>query len=208
MFTADGDPEHAKLFESKGIKHRWIRPGVYEPECYEGTFDPRFASDVGFVGSWRWYHDEWRYRLELARFLKRTYRGRLGLWPQANQPAVRNDDLNNLYASVKVVVGDSCNPGFGLSRYWSDRVYETMGRGGFLIHPYVEGLRDEFTEDELVLYPFGDFAALKSLIDRYLADEEERERIRKAGHEKVKNHCTYTHRMTEVLDILKAEGAL
>lgn len=83
----------------------------------------------------------------------------------------------------------------------SDRVYETLGRGGFLIHPWIDGMELEFQDCEhLVYYEYGDFAGLKAKIDYYLEAHEERECIRSAGHEYVKRHCTYMHRMAAILE--------
>jgi hypothetical protein len=85
----------------------------------------------------------------------------------------------------------------------SDRIYETTGRGGFLIHPRIEGISTQFVDgEEVVFYDYDNFPQLKSLIDYYLANPEEREAIRKAGHERTKNEHTYKHRWTTILNTL------
>lgn len=202
--TADGG--HDAQWKEAGINHFWFPPGVYEPECYLADPDDDLRADVGFVGSWQGhYHSESRHRAELVRFLARTYRGRVGFWPQRGRPAVRGHRLNQLYAGIKVVVGDSCLVGQGANRYWSDRVSETLGRGGFLIHPHVPGLEDQYTDGKhLVTFPPFDWDRLKSLIDQYLADAPAREAIRLAGHEHVRTAHTYTDRMRYVLDTVLA----
>lgn len=205
--TADGAMADEDWWIEHGVRHRWVRPGVLAAECVPGTRRPQFAADVAFVGSWRRYHAEWPYRQQLVRWLQRTYGStgrdrRFRLWPEQGKPAVRNEELNDLYASTKVVVGDSLCIGFNRPRYWSDRVYETVGRGGFLVMPYIEGLGDEFTDGEhLRYYTFGDFGELKALIDYYTdpAHEDERARIAAAGQAHVRETATYTHRVAEVL---------
>jgi spore maturation protein CgeB len=115
---------------------------------------------------------------------------------------VRGEALNRLYADSKIVIGDTLNLP-GNEYYWSDRVYETLGRGGFLIHPYIKGLTEEFTDKEhLVFYEYGNFDQLAELIEYYLRGnhQEERERIRQNGHQLVKDHCTYTQRLNQVLE--------
>ena len=57
---------------------------------------------------------------------------------------IRGKELNDLYATAKVVVGDTLCKGFNYPYYFSDRLFETTGRGGFLIHPYIKGLEDYF----------------------------------------------------------------
>lgn len=197
--TADGflpDDEWAARF---GVNHRWVRAGVLREECQPGTLNPQYVSDVAFVGSHRRYHDEWPYRPELLRMLTTHYGERFAKWPRGGR-SVRNEALNDLYASAKVIVGDSLCVGFDRPRYWSDRVYETIGRGGFLIHPYIEGMEDEFTDGEhLRFYPFGDFAELRRLIDHYVLHDNERQAIAGAGQAHVREHCTYTHRTQELV---------
>lgn len=206
VFSADGG--HDAEFAAHGIDHEWLRPGVYRPECVDGR--PQRSMQrfhVGFVGSHRWYHPEWPYRQQLVKWLKVTYRGRAGIFPQGTQ-AVRGQALNDLYASVPVIVGDTLCPGFDQPRYWSDRVYETLGRGGFLIHPWIEGLDDEFVDGEhLRFYRYGDFDGLRSLIDHYVAHPAEAREIAHRGQAYVRDECSYQNRVQTMLDRLRAKGA-
>jgi len=206
VFTAGGS--HDAQFAAEGINHHWLPPGVYAPECVLGTPQPEYSRyQIAFVGSWRGhYHREWRHRQDLVHFLRRTYRGLVGFYPQNG--AVRGWDLNNLYASIPVIIGDSCLVG-GAIRYSSDRIPETLGRGGFLIHPDVREVTDGslYTSGvHLATWPLGDWPALRRTIDRYLRDDSPREEIRLAGHEHTKANHTYTHRAQYVLDYLKEHG--
>jgi SAM-dependent methyltransferase len=82
-----------------------------------------------------------------------------------------------------------------------------MGRGGFMIHPHIKGMEEEFTHGEnVIFYKYGDFDQLREYIDYYLEHHEEREKIRKAGHEFVKKNATYTNRLQEALDIIFHPG--
>lgn len=199
VFTPDGGSE--AFFRAQGVRHHYLKPGVYGAECYLAKADPEFAADVCFVGSYD-YHPEWPYRRRLVDFLSDTY-GRRFVKHGAPESCVRGDALNRLYASAKVVVGDSLCVGFDHPHYWSDRIYETLGRGGFMIHPYIFGLEEEFRDREhVVFYPFGDFAALRRLIDYYVKHDDEREAIRRAGHARVKEGSTYVHRMRQMLGVL------
>lgn len=228
VFTPDGDPRSAEVFKRKVINHFYMKPGVYKAECNYGTYHPELAHDVTFVGGGLEYmHPEWPYRRKLVQWLMDNYSGKVGGYHSAvheidtprfgkyghPQRVMRNHDLNDLYASAKIAIGDSvCVPDFKHERYWSDRLYETVGRGGFIIHPYIKGLEEEFTLDgpdkNLVTYEYGNFDQLKELIDYYLTHDDESERIRKAGHEYVREHCTYHNRLQQMLETVFDSYAL
>lgn len=198
VFTADGD--HDDEWAALGINHHWMPPAVYGGECHPGTPRGRYQSDVAFVGSWRHYgHEEWwPHRRAMLEHLQRAYGRRLRLWPRG--PAVRGADLNDLYASAKVVVGDSCLADRSV-RYFSDRAFETVGRGGFLVMPWVEGLAELLVDGEhCVYFPPGDHDEMCRLVDRWLADDEGRERIRRAGQAHVAARHTYAHRVVAILE--------
>ena len=202
--TVDGDPGSQEFFDSIGLNHHWVRAGVYGGECYRVRAEEKYP--LAFVGSYG-YHPEWTWRPQLIDWLSASYGNRFTLFPAPGKPAIRNEALNALYGSTGVVVGDSLVPGFTHQRYWSDRVYETLGRGGFLIHPYIDGMELEFEDGEhLVFFEHGNLADLKEKVDYYLdpANIGEREYIRAAGHEFVATNCTYVHRMREILEIVGA----
>jgi len=94
-------------------------------------------------------------------------------------------------------VGDHCFA--GAPRYSSDRLYETVGRGGFIIYPETEGVTEEIPG--LVTYKPQDMRDLVSKINFWLADENQAERIRRRNeaHEWVKKNATYTNRMQTLL---------
>ena len=204
VITADGG--HQGRFEDLGVNHHWLPPAVSEFECSPGTPRDEFASDIAFVGSWQGYHREWRHRPALVKCLQHTWPDRVRFWPAPGQPGVRGEALRDLYASVKVVVGDSCLSG-GVTRYWSDRIPETIGRGAFLLHPNVVGLEEHFTPGvHLDTWDVNDWSYLRDLVDHYLEDHVARETIADAGRSHVLEHHTYTVRMRQVCDIVLGEG--
>lgn len=208
VFSPDGDPISQRAFESKGINHFYMKPGVYKPECY--IAQSQKSLDVVFVGGGArpgelgaYGHPEWNYRNELIAWLVDTYKERFHKFGHP-QETIRNEALNQLYADAKVVVGDSVGL-IGHSHYWSDRVYETLGRGGFIIHPYIKGMDEEFHDKvHLRYYQYGNWRQLKELIDYYLEHDDERLRIRDTGHEFVKRNATYHNRLQQMLEIIDA----
>lgn len=194
--------------ENTDVKARYLPAGVYHEECYIHDGKHEQSNDVIFVGSKR-YHPEWPYRPQLIDFLRDTCGNSFThVGGDGDTGTIRGEELNEMYASSKIAIGDSLCINFEYPHYWSDRVYETMGRGGFLIMPYIKGLDDYFVDGKhLVFYRFGDWEQLKNLIIYYLENEQERESIRLAGHELVKSRDTYKHRWEHILKEVAGDKA-
>lgn len=188
--TPDGG--HNARFEKHGVNHRVLRQGIYHEEVVLGEKKP-LPYEIVFVGT---ENPEYPYRTRLMRFLGKTYGDKFEWVGRDNPHQVRTKDLADLYASVKIVIGDAVfSP-----RYWSNRVYETIGRGGFMIHPKINGLEEEFEYyKHFVPYTYGDFEGLVEKINYFLEHDNEREQIRLAGFEHCKNNYTLIHRCKELL---------
>jgi len=194
MFTADGG--HDEQFRQRGVNHHWLPPAVVARDCRRGNFRQEFATDVAFVGA-RTYHPEYPFRGQLVDWLSKTYGPRFRRYGGGTPwPYVRQQTLNDLYASAKVCVGDSCFA--GTPKYWSDRIPETLGRGGFLIHPEVEGL----DIPGLVTFEPRNLEQLKEQIDYYVAHDSERRSKADQAFEWVSENETYTNRVQEMLTVM------
>ena len=181
------------------VKGHYIHAGVYDGECVPDV-TAGLLNEVIFVGS-KGYHPEWAYRPHLINQLTEHYGNKFKHFGGDGLGVVRGQALNQLYGSTKIAIGDSLCINFDYPHYWSDRVYETMGRGGFIIHPYIKGMEDDFIDGKhLVFYEFGNFEDLYSKIDYYLEHDDKREAIRKAGHEHVKANHTYKNRWQSIID--------
>lgn len=201
IFMADGSPEAVKLYKNLKLNWYWLKPGVVERDCFLAEPNKvKFPHDIVFVGS-KGYHPEYAARPKLIDFLQETYGDRFGHYGNDGIRVVRGDELNELYASSQIAVGDSCFG--GRPRYVSDRYYETRGRGGFLIHPEIKG--DDTESIGIDFYEPGNFSSLKDVIDKYLFEPKVIDIMRLAGHDWVKNHETYTHRAQEMLQIIFPE---
>lgn len=199
VVTADGG--HEFEWGRVGVNHRWLPPGVFGAECVQRAPRPdRFPHDIVFVGSHPYPHKEWaQHRTAMIERIERRYRGRFKVWPERGRP-LRGEELGILYASAKIVLGDSCLAG-SQERYWSDRIPETLGRGGFLIHPDVRGLDEWYRNGvELVTYPLDDLDTLEALVEHYLNHEDERRAIAEQGRATTLARDTYVHRMSTLLE--------
>jgi hypothetical protein len=193
VFTTDGG--HDKEWKEHNINHICLRQGIYEPEAYMKPAP--FEYDIIFVGT---MNNEYPYRDKVISFLEATYGDRFKWFGKENSEAVRSHALNDLYGKAKIAIDISVY----LESYWSNRFYETMGRGGFLLCNMIEELDKEFTPyKHLAVYTKENFTQLKEVIDYYLSHDEEREKIRLAGFEHTKNNYTYKIRCKTMLDNLK-----
>lgn len=81
------------------------------------------------------------------------------------------------------------------------RVFEIAACGGFQICDSCQGL-DRFFDPEKELPTYGDLADCRRLIDRYLADEEERKAVATRARERALKEHTYGHRARQMLDFV------
>ena len=183
VFSTDG--RHGPQWTQKGIKHFCVRQGIYKPECWYRIDEPKY--DVVFVGCDNPLYKERRVTMEkLAEKYNFEWFGR------RDTNEMRGEQLNELYAKSKIIVGDSVYSPY----YWSNRVVETLGRGGFLIHRDVPGLKEEYPD--LVTYD-GTFEDLTKKIDYYLEHEDERREIIRKNFEHVRDHYTMDKKCNELI---------
>lgn len=199
FFTVD--PKMADwLNTNTPTRGHYLPAAVFGEECYISDQPSPHANDVVFVGS-RGYHPEWPYRPQLIQWLRDTYGEQFThVGGDGDTGTIRGAELNAVYANSKVAVGDTLCPDFDYPGYWSDRVYETLGRGGMIVHPYIDGMEQVFDNARhLRFYPFGDFDQLEAIINHNLDHDDEREWIRDQGHRYVKANHTYAHRWQQIL---------
>ncbi len=216
VFTPDGDPRSAEFFAAHGINHIWSPPAVVSDECVPGKWNDKYDFDVVFVGS-EGYHPEWPWRPQLIDFLRHTYGDRFRRFGgDCPGGPTRGLALNDLYATARVVVGDSlCLPGH--TNYFTDRYFETVGRGGFLVAPWVPGIEDFLTPGDPDRYA-GHFdwylhpddprnprtvdaalSGLRTTIDYWLRQPERARLFAANGQAHVRANHTYRHRLEEAL---------
>lgn len=146
------------------------------------------APDIAFTGSLYGEREEWAKKFKDYDF--KAFNN------------VHRYELNDLCVSAKIMIAP---PYPATDNYWSNRVYNTMGRGGFMLHPYCKGLLEEFEDGKhLVLYT--DEEDMFKKIDYYLENDEEREAIRIAGRDLVREKYTYKERVKTLCTHLTNEN--
>ena len=189
VFTADGSRQED--FAERGVNHFWMKPAVSEVYCHPGIPRDEYRCDVGFVGA-RFYHAEYPFRRDMVGFLEETYGDRF-----KHIEGVRGHLLNDAYASIKVIIGDCFQA--GTPHYWSDRLPETCGRHGFLLHPKIDGL----DWHEVATYKPQNLEDLQRQIEYWLFHESERNHLRWCCADYTRKYDTWTDRMREVLKVVK-----
>ena len=193
FYSTDG--AHEAEYAARGVKHKWLLPGVVEYGTYFGEYQEVLKSDVGFVGSIG-YHPEFPWRPLMVESLRNRYKTKFRTYA-----GMRERALNNVYASSRILIGDHCFA--GMPRYCSDRLFETTGRGGFIIYPETQDVTN--TIPGLATYKPQDLNDLYTQVDYFLDPVHEKERIdrRNTAHEWVKKNGTYTNRLRFILEDLK-----
>ncbi len=155
---------------------------------YKGKVRKEFEYDIVFIGN---IYGE---REDFVNFLSQQYGSKFKVFNN-----VFKQDLADLCVSAKIIVA----PDYPSNEfYWSSRFYLITGLGGFLVHPDLYGLKEEFTEGK-------HFAGYKgpreliSTIDYYLENEKSRQAIQVEGQKRCLEIATFKHRIKEMLEYVK-----
>lgn len=187
VFSTDGG--HQQDFIKRNIDHRVLRQGIAKQHAYKLPTED-YDYDVAFIGSVYNTHRE-----RLVGWLKHNYGSRF-----IHHTTTRGDKLNQAISRTKIIVGDS----FPSPHYWSNRIYEVLGRGGFFLHPETEGLDSEFQDGtHYASYPDcrrGGFTGLRDTIETFLQDDDRRAQIASTGFARVYSNYTYEDRCRELLE--------
>ena len=104
-------------------------------------------------------------------------------------------ELADICASTKIVIAPD---GPCSDRYWSNRVYLITSLGGFLLHPYCAELTLQYEPDKELKF-YRSRPELENLIDYYLSNDWERQRMALAGYEATVARHTYKHRCADLI---------
>lgn len=176
---------------------QFLHAGVDPQDHYLDEPDPRYASDVAFIG--RGYGSD---RLELIeavapqfdlRVYGRDWKQALGL--ASSDEHVFPEQYRKICASAKIVLGIDLRSDFDL--YFSNRTWLTLGCGGFLLTHYVPCLEEFFTQRRHLVWYHSTEECLE-LIRYYLEHETERKRIAAEGYRYVHRYHTFRHAASRI----------
>lgn len=190
VYTADGGE---RPWKRRGVNHRWLPPPMGSRFLGRGEPHPSYRHKAIFVGSMTGVHGQ--HRSKLLAWARRTWLSgfrRYGI-RGASAGGVWGAELNRLYASAGLVLGDSAPA----PCYWSDRVPCTLGRGGLLTHPRTPGLRQwGFTEDTMVLHDRFRFEQITARLAGMTAAD--RHAMTEAGIDLIRSRHLWRHRLEDI----------
>lgn len=197
MFMSDGDwmdsvrglyPECAFTHFFQGADERTLGKGIYS----------RSVPEIMFTG----VRKGGATRMSFVDELSGKYKGRF-MHLESN---IHGETLRNLIASalISVAPDSPITP-----HYWSNRVYLTLGFGGFLLHPYIKALADQYQDGKEIIY-YENRAQLHAHINYYMhrATHSVKDSIREAALLRTTSEHTYRHRCEKMLETLTAKGIL
>lgn len=200
VFCTDGSDADG-FYQKNGIPrvelHQGCVPGLHDLPYGATAGHPLsfglsvYGVDLAFIGSG---YSQRRIQLfsELARYPGFQKWGEPG-------PQLWGREFSAAAHLSKIVIGD--NFVNDVPGYWSDRVYLTLGCGGFFLTAYVPGLEKEF-ENHRHLVWWTDFKDLHKQIEYYLPRENERRAIALEGFRRVHIEHTYDRRIQVMSDHL------
>lgn len=194
-FCTDGDwvdwgNDRAVMWKGK---LRWLMQGADERYVGFGTPDPDYSGpEILFTGM----INHGKRRADHVAHLRERYGDRFGVLGDGGPKYRRHGRaLADVFASTSVVVAPD---GPNTDRYWSNRVYLSLGLGAYLLHPRCEGLLSHYRPEELTYYD--SWAHLDHLIDYALGlPSEFRRMTAKRGLERTRESNLYRHRCEELI---------
>ena len=152
---------------------------------YKGQPRPEFAKDITFLGKVYGVRSDW------VASLKKEFGDKFEVF---NNVFGRN--LKDCLASTKITL----SPLYPTNEfYWSSRIYQMVGNGGFLIHPKLEGLKEEGWIDGKHYVGYKTYGEMIEKIKYYLKHDDEREKIRAEGYKFCIHRFKYSDRVKELL---------
>lgn len=107
--------------------------------------------------------------------------------------------LADLIAQSDIVVGPTSPV---TDYYWSNRVYNSLGMGAFMLHADALGLHNHYEDGEELVY-YRDLADLHELINYYLAKPDVRANIARRALDRSLTHHTYRRRCELLVHTVK-----
>lgn len=192
MFCTDGD----WVNQDETGKLRWLMQGADERKVVERIVTKDPAYEILFTGMI--HHG--RSRAEHVGELKARYGDRFTVMGDSGpRYRVHGRGLADVFSATKVVVAPD---GPHTDSYWSNRVYLTLGLGGFLLHPFCKGLSSHYTPWRHLQY-YDNREHLVDLIEDYLQKPSLRLQLQEAGLARTKERNLYRHRVEDMLRMIK-----
>jgi spore maturation protein CgeB len=123
-------------------------------------------------------------------FFKWLFTGKYKVFKNRN---IHYEDVNKIYNRSKICLNIN---GFQTKVGWASRLPEILLTKSFQIVDYNKKIEEEFAK---CLETYTSYEELKTIIQRYISDDEKRNRIGTNGFSKVKKQFTYERAISNVL---------
>jgi hypothetical protein len=187
MFVTDGD--YAATRKDVHV----VRQGWGSANSVAGTPQPeRWTEKVGFLGSLYGERVAWH------GFMQKMFPHEL----YKNRNNIHGKALCDYVATVPIIVA----PAFpSTDQYSSNRVFLTLGAGGFLIHPRLAHIKEDLEDGKHIIL----YSSLEDMVQKInqfldVRFEPERQKIAKDGMELVRSELTYKERIKKILSYVQA----
>ena len=124
-------------------------------------------------------------------------------------PAIDRVKMRQVCGETKIIIGDKFGMGSdfkdGTEYYWSNRIYQIIGSGGFYLTPYIKGLEKEFENGKHLVW----VKSMDEMVEKikyYLKNNKSREKIAKAGYELAHKKYKYADRVRCLVNELRNRG--
>jgi hypothetical protein len=111
---------------------------------------------------------------------------------------IRNDELHRAYSAAAIVLNDHW-PDMRDEGFFSNRLYDALASGAFVLTDRVPGIEAEF-DDGVATYEGRD--ELLAAVERYLADPDARHVVAERGRQAVHERHTFAHRVATIREHL------
>jgi spore maturation protein CgeB len=191
------------LATNKGMLGVYRKAGITNPFYFTGACDqydhrmrrpvlPIWKSDIAFIGRARANEPRIALTRKLAEMFNIKVYGKnwksFGFKPTLTTITPRTYAL--VCGGAKIVLGADITD--QVAGYWSNRLWLTLGCGGFFLTAYVQGMEDFFENKKHLVWYHSEPECL-SLAEEYLAKPEERRAIARRGYQLVHDHYTFHH---------------
>lgn len=155
-----------------------------------GNYKKEYDHDIVFIGN------VYKSRIPFMDSMKEEFGDRFKIYNDKF-----GNDFFDMCESAKIVVSPK-SPFDDF--YWSDRIYRTLVARGFLIHPRLEGLKEEFRQKQ-VFEMYNSWDELVDKIKFWLLPQNNNKRrdIAQTGRNFVTEKFSFSNRLREIIDIIK-----
>jgi spore maturation protein CgeB len=200
------------LVTNKGMLPDYRKAGIAHPIYFIGACDrhdhrvrhpilPVWKSDIAFIGQARANES----RVALIRKLAKRYHIKVygkhwrdfGMKPTLKSVTPRRYAL--VCRGADIILGaDITNEVEG---YWSNRLWLTLGCGGFFLTAYVRGMENYFENQRHLVWYHSESECL-SLVDEYMAKPDLRRKIARQGYQRVHECHTFHHFVQRAISLV------